>query len=122
MKFLTDVNASGALAQWLRDMGHDVAQVADRDARLTDDAILQWAVQEQRIIVTTDTDFEEMIWRKGEHHFGLLRLENLPRVGRKALLEDVLANHSKDLTSGYVVIAQTKKIRIRRPFRIFRNQ
>ena len=122
MKFLTDVNASGALTEWLRDMGHDVVQVADRDASLPDDAILQWAVQEQRIIVTTDTDFEVMIWRKGERHFGLLRLENLPRAGRKALLEDVLANHANDLISGSVVIAQTKKIRIRRSFRIFRHQ
>ncbi len=122
MKFLTDVNASGALTEWLRDMGHDVVQVADRDASLPDDAILQWAVQEQRIIVTTDTDFEEMIWRKGERHFGLLRLENFPRAGRKALLEDVLANHANDLISGSVVIAQTKKIRIRRSFRIFRHQ
>jgi len=57
MRFLTDVNASGALAQWLQDMGHDVIQVADRDAGLPDDEILRWAVQERRIIVTTDNDF-----------------------------------------------------------------
>jgi len=53
MKFLTDVNASGALTQWLRDMGHDVQQVADRDASMSDEAILQWALQEKRIIATT---------------------------------------------------------------------
>lgn len=120
MRFLTDVNASGALAQWLQDMGHDVIQVADRDAGLSDDEILQWAVQERRIIVTTDNDFEEMIWRQGRSHCGILRVENLPRAERKILLEEVLANYAEFLTSGAIVIALKRKIRIRRmlpPFR-----
>jgi len=120
MRFLTDVNASGALAQWLQDMGHDVIQVADRDAGLSDDEILQWAVQERRIVVTTDNDFEEMIWRQGRSHCGILRLENLPRAERKILLEEVLANYAKFLISGAIVIALKRKIRIRRmlpPFR-----
>lgn len=59
MKFLVDVNASGAVARWLRDMGHDVAWVAEKDPRMRDEEILQWAVREGRIIVTTDQDFEE---------------------------------------------------------------
>ena len=122
MKFLTDVNASGTLAQWLLDLGHDVKQVADRDVSLTDEEILRWAVQEQRIIVTTDKDFEEMIWRQGKPHCGILRLENLPRAERKALLEDVLAQHMQALASGAIVIAQAKKIRIRTPLRIVRSK
>lgn len=119
MKFLTDVNASGALAQWLQELGHDVIQVADRDAGLSDDEILQWAVQEQRIVITTDNDFEEMIWRQGKSHCGVLRLENLPRAERKILLEDVLAHYAEFLASGAIVIALTRKVRIRRPLRPF---
>jgi len=122
MKFLTDVNASGALAAWLLDLGHDVKQVADRDVSLPDEEILRWAVQEQRIIVTTDKDFEEMIWRRGKSHCGILRLENLPRAERKALLEDVLAQHMQALASGAIIIAQAKKIRIRTPLRIVRSK
>jgi predicted nuclease of predicted toxin-antitoxin system len=122
MKFLTDVNASGALAQWLIDQGHDVSQVADRDARLSDDEILRWAVEEQRVIITTDKDFEEMIWRRGKPHCGVLRLDNLPRAERKTLLEYVLTHHAQAFASGAIVIAQAKKIRIRTPLRIVRNQ
>ncbi len=114
MRFLVDVNASGAVARWLMDLGHDVAQVALRDPRMRDEGILSWAIQEERIIVTTDRDFEEMIWREGKAHCGLLRLENVPRSERKALLEDVLAHHSQDLESGAIVIAHSAKIRIRR--------
>ena len=54
MKFLIDVNASGALARWLQSMGHDVSSVADQDPRMSDDAILEWATHEKRIIVTTN--------------------------------------------------------------------
>jgi len=53
MKFLVDVNASGALARWLVQIGHDVTRVGDRDPRMPDDEILQWAVDEGRIILTT---------------------------------------------------------------------
>ena len=85
MDFLLDVNASGAVARWLIDRGHNVAEVGQTDPRMSDDKILSWAVREHRIIVTTDNDFEEMIWRQGKLHCGVLRLENLPRSERITL-------------------------------------
>lgn len=115
MNFLLDVNASGAVARWLIDRGHNVAEVGQKDSRMSDDEILSWAVRERRIIVTTDNDFEEMIWRQGKSHCGVLRLENLPRSQRKALLHDVLDRHSKDLESGAIVVALSRKFRVRRP-------
>jgi len=115
MNFLLDVNASGAVARWLIDRGHNVAEVGQKDSRMSDDEILSWAVRERRIIVTTDNDFEEMIWRQGKSHCGVLRLENLPRSQRKALVDDVLDRHSKDLESGAIVVALSRKFRVRRP-------
>ena len=112
MNFLLDVNASGAVAIWLIHLGHDVAEVGQKDPRMSDDEILSWAVRERRIIVTTDNDFEEMIWRQGKPHCGVLRLENLPRDERIALLHDVLDRHSLDLESGAIVIALSTKIRV----------
>jgi predicted nuclease of predicted toxin-antitoxin system len=38
---------------------------------MSDKEILRWAKDEQRIILTTDQDFEEMIWREGIKHSGL---------------------------------------------------
>jgi predicted nuclease of predicted toxin-antitoxin system len=114
MKCLTDVNASGILAQWLSQTGYDVVKVSQKNPKMTDDEILQWTLEEERIIVTTDKDFEEMVWRTGYPHCGILRLENLPRFERKALLEDVLRHHSQDLASAAIVVAQKRKFRIRR--------
>ena len=118
MKFLVDVNASGALSQWLREQGHVVVLVSNRDSRMPDEDILRWAVEEQciiRIIVTTDSDFEQMIWRQAKSHCGVLRLESLPRDERKNLLKDTLDLHGKDLGNGAIVIADSKKFRVRIP-------
>ena len=114
MNFLLDVNASGAVARWLIHLGHDVAEVGQNDPRMIDNEILSWAVRESRILVTTDNDFEEMIWRQGKPHCGVLRLENLPRSERIALLRDVLDRHSQDLESGAIVIALRTKFRVRK--------
>jgi len=115
MNFLLDVNASGAVARWLSHLGHDVAEVGQKDPEMSDSEILSWAIRERRIIVTTDNDFEEMIWRQGKAHCGVLRLENLPRSERIALLRDVLDRHSRDLESGAIVIALSTKYRVRKP-------
>jgi predicted nuclease of predicted toxin-antitoxin system len=114
MNFLLDVNASGAVASWLIQLGHGVVEVGQKDPRMSDNEILSWALSESRIIVTTDNDFEEMIWRQGKPHCGILRLENLPRSERIALLHDVLDCHSLDLESGAIVIALSTKIRVRK--------
>ena len=114
MDFLLDVNASGAVAHWLIDRGHNVAEVGQTDPRMSDDKILGWAVRERRIIVTTDNDFEEMIYRQGKLHCGVLRLENLPRSERMTLLNDALDSHVKDLEAGAIVIALRTKFRIRK--------
>jgi predicted nuclease of predicted toxin-antitoxin system len=114
MKFLIDVNASGTISDWLTAQSHDVAKVADRNPRLPDEEILMWASSEDRIIVTTDKDFEEMIWRQKKSHRGILRLENLPRKERMELLRDTLAHHGDDLEKGAIVIATTSKYRVRK--------
>jgi len=115
MNFLLDVSASGIVADWLIQLGHDVAEVGRKDPGMSDNEILNWAVRERRIIITTDNDFEEMIWRQGKPHCGVLRLENLPRSERIGLLRDVFDRHSSDLESGAIVIALSTKFRVRKP-------
>jgi predicted nuclease of predicted toxin-antitoxin system len=113
MRFLLDVNASGALSTWLLELGHEVISVSNVNPKMADDDIIAWAVREERIIITTDVDFEQMIWLQQKSHRGVLRLENLPRLERKKLLQEVLIKHGQDLESRAVVIATKQKIRIR---------
>lgn len=115
MKFLLDVNASGSVLRWLLEHDHDVLLVENVNPRMKDDQVLQWAFRENRILITTDQDFEEMIWQEKREHKGILRLENLPRAERISLLEYVLKHYGEEMETGAIVIATSKKIRIRRP-------
>ena len=55
-----------------------------------------------------------MIWKQDKPHAGLLRLENVPRAERHALLLDVLNCHVNDMQAGAIIIAMAKKIRLRK--------
>ncbi|WP_396232004.1 hypothetical protein [Geminocystis sp. GBBB08] len=66
------------------------------------------------MIITTDSDFEQLIWQQERLHCGVLRLENLPRSQRILLFQEILTNYSEYLESGAIVIATQQKIRIRR--------
>lgn len=114
MKFLTDVNASGSISKWLENHGYETLRVGDRDIRMPDNEIIKWAYEEKRIIVTTDKDFEEIIWLGGKEHAGVIRLENVPRNERILLLEETLEKYSDDLRNGAIVIATRNKFRVRK--------
>jgi len=71
---------------WLKTQGHDIALVSEKDSKMKDLGVLEWAKHENRIIITTDQDFEEIIWRDRKPHSGVLRLENVTRSQRMVLL------------------------------------
>jgi predicted nuclease of predicted toxin-antitoxin system len=57
MKFLVDRCAGRRVAVWLRHQGHDVREATEITPDPGDQALLRWAVNEQRILVTIDNDF-----------------------------------------------------------------
>lgn len=60
MKFLVGVCAGAGLAAWLRELGHDAAEVRSADCRMTDDEILRWSAEEKRMVITLDKDFGQL--------------------------------------------------------------
>ena len=65
MRFVIDENMSPVVVALLRDDGHDVIAVAEEAPRLPDPEVLAWAARESRILATFDTDFGELIFRRG---------------------------------------------------------
>ena len=62
MKLLVDVGVGKAVEGWLRGEGHDVLAVRDLDPRMPDEEILKSAVQGQRLVITMDKDFGELVY------------------------------------------------------------
>ena len=65
MRFLLDVHIAKAIANALEAEGHDVVRAALDCATWSDADLLALAVREERIIVTEDSDFSDLIYAFG---------------------------------------------------------
>ena len=114
MKFLVDRCAGSRLSEWLRDQGHDVVETRERGKDPGDTVILQWAVAEDRIVVTIDTDFGELVFLRSEPHCGMVRLPDVPAAQRIGLMRDLLARYGKELQAKAVITVRGGRIRVTR--------
>lgn len=114
MKVLVDVSAGQSVADALRALGHDVVFVRDHGPQMPDDDILMWAVREQRLVVTMDKDFGELVFRSGLVHSGvlLLRLEAARNAEKVAVVNDIFVRFGDQLPGRFAVY-QDGRLRIR---------
>ncbi len=106
MRFTVDECTGSVVAAWLRGQQHDVYSIADQDRGLDDDVILQRSVAEDRIVITVDKDFGDLVFRDALVHKGviLLRPENKSPARLIALLETLLRDHAHELPGRFVVV------------------
>ena len=115
MRFLVDACAGRRLAQWLRENGHDVLEADGLGPDPGDMALLELAASSNRILVTIDTDFGELIFRHGEGHAGLVRIPDVPVEQRIALLDAVIHHHRPALENCAIITIRGSRVRISRP-------
>lgn len=95
--------------------GHDVVWTGDWEQDPGDDAILAYAFQEGRALVTLDKDFGALAVLHGQAHAGIMRLVNLSVAEQTAAVQQVLDSHERELTSGALVTVERHRVRIRMP-------
>jgi predicted nuclease of predicted toxin-antitoxin system len=64
MRFVANENFPVASVRVLRQAGHDVLHAAENLAGLEDEIVLQRAHDEQRILITFDRDYGELIFKR----------------------------------------------------------
>lgn len=114
MKFVTDVGVGRVVEAFLSSQGHDVKSIFDIDITLPDGEILTIAENEQRIVLTMDKDFGELVFRSGRAHAGvlLLRLEDATGPEKADVLQAILTQHA-DKIEGRFCVFQNGRLRIR---------
>lgn len=66
LKLLANENAPRLLVANLRQRGHDVRWVLEGRRGISDPQVLGEALAEQRVLLTWDKDFGELVFRKGQ--------------------------------------------------------
>ena len=65
MRILADENISATVIAMLRASNHDVVSVREDRPRTPDLDVLDWATQEDRLLITFDTDFGRITQMNG---------------------------------------------------------
>lgn len=115
MNLVADEGVDAQMVTMLRELGHDVYYIAKELTGINDEAILQKSNAENRILITQDKDFGELVYRLKMVHSGiiLIRLMGLKASIKTEILKKVILNHEDNLL-GSLVVVQPGAIRIRK--------
>ena len=115
MRFLLDQNVEARIAAFLAEHGHDATRIGrEYPAGLPDEQVLAIARREQRVLVTNDKDFGELIVRNRLPHAGVILLRfPLDATARQkiAALDRFLVTHGTRLDRFLVVTPRGVRVR-----------
>ncbi len=115
MKIVADEGVDRAVVERLRSLGHAVLYIAEMTPGIPDGAVLDLANAEAALLLTSDKDFGEIVFRRRQVSSGvvLLRLAGLPSSHKADRVEEVFRRHGEKLAASFAVVSGAA-LRIRR--------
>lgn len=110
MRWLADECVVASLVAWLRAEGHDVTYIGEMAQGLRDSEVAALAAAGNRLLLTEDKDFGELIFRFGHPVPGLvlLRIDPSKPSLKAARLSEAIRRYGESLFGRYVVIEEAR--------------
>lgn len=111
--FVIDVGVGKLIEDWLSDEGYKIFPIIDIERTMPDIGIINFALEENAVIITMDKDFGELVFKNGNRHGGVLLLRLEDAVGREKLsvLKTLIPQYINHLKNNFCVF-QAGKFRI----------
>ncbi|MCX9026071.1 MAG: DUF5615 family PIN-like protein [Candidatus Methanoperedens sp.] len=106
MNFLADENIDRHIVERLRHEGFDVRYIAETDAGISDDEVLDLANSEESLLLTADKDFGELVFRLKKITVGvvLIRLAGLTPERKAKIVVETINKHGTELLNAFSVV------------------
>lgn len=118
MRILADESVDGDIVDVLRDSGHDVLYVAELEPGIPDEQVLSRSRAEDRLLLTADKDFGELVFRRklGSSGVMLIRLAGMSPHAKALHVASTLSRFHRELSGTFSVLSsQTLRIRPAEP-------
>ncbi len=115
MKFLLDVGASSRrMRATLARLGHDVLSATEWDPKASDEALLSLALSEQRVLITEDKDFGELVFVRKLPHPCIIRFVEMGVAEQAVAMEELIESYGEAMRDGTLIVVTRRRMRIRR--------
>ena len=110
MRFLVDESVGKKFSDILKNSGKDVLFVGDSGPEVDDENVLSFANNENRVLITADKDFGELIFKLGISSTGVILLRTLTTDAERRfdMIKDTL-----EKAKGKFVVIKEGQIRVR---------
>ncbi|MBI2593106.1 DUF5615 family PIN-like protein [Candidatus Daviesbacteria bacterium] len=108
MKFLVDENLGTGVVRFLKSLNHSAEHIIGKFSGLPDTDVLNFAFKKSFIVLTTDKDFGEMVFKNKQSHCGILlfRLKDQTTENTVLALEYVLSKYGLGCEEKFIVITE----------------
>jgi predicted nuclease of predicted toxin-antitoxin system len=114
MRYLVDECTGPYVGRWLREQGYDVYSVGEQSPGWPDLQVLAHAVNENRVVISNDKDFGELVFKNRLAHCGivLMRLDDERLDNKITTLSRFFSSFSEPITPQHFIVLTEKTIRV----------
>jgi predicted nuclease of predicted toxin-antitoxin system len=112
-KILLDSCIWSGAKQDLADAGYNVKWVGDFIEDPGDEIIIELAFTENRVLITLDKDFGELVIFRGKPHCGIIRIVNFSALQHGQISLNILHKYVTELEHHAIITVERDRVRIR---------